>query len=86
MNDLRAAIDAGEEDVREGQTQCFSGDEFATYLSERRGNYPAKTKYLKPITRRKVDFTDSAANKSATIPAKWSAETQNFRQKILLLQ
>lgn len=35
MNDLRAAIEAGEEDVRKGKTRSFSGDEFATYLTER---------------------------------------------------
>lgn len=35
MNDLRAAIDAGQKDAGKGKTRRFSGDEFATYLSER---------------------------------------------------
>lgn len=37
MNDLKAALDAGEDDVGKGKTRRFSGDEFATYLSERVG-------------------------------------------------
>ena len=35
MNDLKAAIDAGQEDLKNGRTKAFTGDEFATYLSER---------------------------------------------------
>lgn len=35
MNDLRSAIDAGENDAKKGKTRRFNGDEFATYLSER---------------------------------------------------
>lgn len=35
MNDLRAAIDAGQKDLEAGRTRTFTGDEFATYLSER---------------------------------------------------
>jgi antitoxin ParD1/3/4 len=35
MNDLRAAIDAGQKDLGTGRTRTFTGDEFATYLSER---------------------------------------------------
>lgn len=35
MNDLRAAINAGEEDLKQGKTRHFTGDEFASYLSER---------------------------------------------------
>ena len=35
MNDLRAAIDVCEEDLEAGKTRTFTGDEFATYLSER---------------------------------------------------
>ena len=35
MNDLRAAIDAGQEDLEAGKTRTFTGDEFATYLSGR---------------------------------------------------
>lgn len=35
MKDLRAAIDAGEQDVGTGKTRSFSADEFATYLSGR---------------------------------------------------
>lgn len=35
MNELRAAIDAGEEDVKQGKTRQFTGDEFANYLSGR---------------------------------------------------
>ncbi|MBN8238937.1 type II toxin-antitoxin system ParD family antitoxin [Marinobacter hydrocarbonoclasticus] len=34
MNDLRAAIDAGEEDLDAGKTRTFTDDELATYLSE----------------------------------------------------
>jgi len=35
MNDLRDAIDAGQEDLKTGRTTAFAGDEFATYLSKR---------------------------------------------------
>jgi antitoxin ParD1/3/4 len=35
MNDLRAAIDAGQKDLEAGRTRTFTGDEFATYLAER---------------------------------------------------
>lgn len=35
MNDLRAALDAGEQDVEQWKTRHFTGDEFATYLSGR---------------------------------------------------
>ena len=35
MNDLRAAIDAGQQDLEAGRTTTFTGDQFATYLSER---------------------------------------------------
>ena len=35
MNDLRAAIGAGQKDLETGRTKTFTGDEFATYLSER---------------------------------------------------
>ena len=35
MNDLRAAIDAGQKDLEAGKTRTLTGDEFATYLSER---------------------------------------------------
>ncbi|MDF0752674.1 type II toxin-antitoxin system ParD family antitoxin [Marinobacter sp. 71-i] len=35
MNELRAAIAEGEEDVKNGKTRHFTADEFATYLSER---------------------------------------------------
>ncbi|MCD1632042.1 type II toxin-antitoxin system ParD family antitoxin [Marinobacter shengliensis] len=35
MNDLRAAIDAGQKDLEAGRTTTFTGDQFATYLSER---------------------------------------------------
>ncbi|MGP9833094.1 type II toxin-antitoxin system ParD family antitoxin [Marinobacter sp. NSM] len=35
MNDLRAAIDACQEDLEAGRTRTFTGDQFATYLSER---------------------------------------------------
>lgn len=35
MNDLRAAIDAGQKDLGTGRTRTFTGDKFATYLSER---------------------------------------------------
>lgn len=35
MNDLRTAIDAGQEDLKAGRTKAFTGDEFATYLTER---------------------------------------------------
>ena len=35
MNDLRAAIETGQEDLEAGRTRTFTGDEFATYLSER---------------------------------------------------
>nr|BBJ05119.1 hypothetical protein YBY_29680 [Marinobacter nauticus] len=35
MNDLRAAIDAGQQDLEAGRTRTFTGDQFATYLSER---------------------------------------------------
>lgn len=35
MNDLRAAIDKGQDDMETGRTKAFTGDEFATYLSER---------------------------------------------------
>jgi antitoxin ParD1/3/4 len=34
MNDLKAAIDAGQKDLEAGRTSTFAGDEFATYLSE----------------------------------------------------
>ncbi|MEP1216345.1 MAG: type II toxin-antitoxin system ParD family antitoxin [Marinobacter sp.] len=34
INDLRAAIDAGQKDMEAGRTRTFTGDEFATYLSE----------------------------------------------------
>nr|WP_297403890.1 type II toxin-antitoxin system ParD family antitoxin [uncultured Marinobacter sp.] len=29
MNELRAAIDAGQEDLKTGRTKAFSGDKFA---------------------------------------------------------
>ena len=35
MNDLRAAIDAGQQDLEAGRTRTFTADQFATYLSER---------------------------------------------------
>ena len=35
MNDLRAAINTGQEDLEAGKTRTFTGDDFATYLSER---------------------------------------------------
>jgi len=35
MNDLKAAIDAGQKDVESGKTRAFTGDEFTTYLSDR---------------------------------------------------
>ncbi len=35
MNDLKAAIDAGQKDVESGKARAFTGDEFATYLSDR---------------------------------------------------
>jgi antitoxin ParD1/3/4 len=35
MNVLSAAIDAGQEDLEAGRTKVFTGDEFATYLTER---------------------------------------------------
>lgn len=35
MKDLKAAIDAGQEDLKAGRTKAFTGDEFATYLTER---------------------------------------------------
>ena len=35
MDDLRATIDAGQEDLKNGRTKTFTGDEFATYLTER---------------------------------------------------
>lgn len=35
MNDLRGAIDAGQKDLEAGRTRTFTGDEFATYLSQR---------------------------------------------------
>jgi antitoxin ParD1/3/4 len=35
MNDLRAAIDAGQKDLETGKIRTFTGDEFTTYLSER---------------------------------------------------
>jgi len=35
MNDLIAAINAGQNDLEAGRTRTFTGDEFATYLSER---------------------------------------------------
>ncbi|WP_412537652.1 hypothetical protein [Marinobacter sp. MIT0238] len=35
MNDLRATIVAGQKDLDAGKTRTFTGDEFATYLSER---------------------------------------------------
>lgn len=35
MNELRAAIDPGQEDLEAGRTRTFTADEFATYLSER---------------------------------------------------
>ncbi|MDY6930087.1 MAG: hypothetical protein SWN10_23820 [Pseudomonadota bacterium] len=34
-NDLRAALDKGQKDLQDGRTRTFTGDEFATYLSER---------------------------------------------------
>ena len=35
LNDLRAAINTGQEDLEAGKTRTFTGDDFATYLSER---------------------------------------------------
>ena len=35
MNDLRAAINTGQEDLEAGKSRTFTGDDFATYLSER---------------------------------------------------
>ncbi|KPQ00105.1 type II toxin-antitoxin system ParD family antitoxin [Marinobacter sp. HL-58] len=35
MNDLRAAIDMGDEDMEQGKTRHFTADEFASYLSQR---------------------------------------------------
>lgn len=35
MKDLKAAIDAGQKDVESGKIRAFTGDEFATYLSDR---------------------------------------------------
>ena len=35
MNDLRAAIDAGQKDLETGRTRTFTGDEFAPSLAER---------------------------------------------------
>jgi antitoxin ParD1/3/4 len=35
MNDLKAAIDAGQEDLKAGRAKAFTGDEFATYLTQR---------------------------------------------------
>ena len=35
MTDLRAALDAGQEDLENRRTKAFTGDKFATYLSER---------------------------------------------------
>ena len=35
MNELKAAIDAGQKDLETGRTTTFTADEFATYLSER---------------------------------------------------
>lgn len=35
MNELRAAIDAGQQDLEAGRTRTFTADGFATYLSER---------------------------------------------------
>lgn len=34
-NDLRTAIDAGQKDLKASRTKAFTGDEFATYLTER---------------------------------------------------
>lgn len=34
-NELRAAIDAGQQDFEAGKTRTFTADEFAAYLSER---------------------------------------------------
>ncbi|MDC0661376.1 type II toxin-antitoxin system ParD family antitoxin [Marinobacter sp. SS21] len=35
MNELRDAIELGQRDVKSGKTRKFTGDEFASYLSER---------------------------------------------------
>lgn len=35
MNELRDAIEQGQRDMESGKTRQFTGDEFASYLSER---------------------------------------------------
>jgi hypothetical protein len=42
--DMRAAIKAGDEDMKAGRTKTFTGDEFATYLIARAEQAIRKTR------------------------------------------